>query len=53
MAIIWSCQHAHKAAFTDAHLHYSTFELLKSDSSLATNLQAKVLPHNLLAKTSD
>ena len=36
--------------FTDAHLHYAAFELLKSVDSQTTNLQLKFLPCNLLVK---
>ena len=36
--------------FTDAHLHYAAFELLKSVDTQTTNIQLKFLPCNLLVK---
>ena len=36
--------------FTDAHLHYTAFELLESVDNQATNLQSIFLPCNLFVK---
>ena len=36
--------------FTDAHLHYAAFELLKSVDTQTTNIKLKFLPCNLLVK---